>query len=232
MNLFYKYLLVLPTHIIINMNSKITTQEFKDYLISNHIPFSLTSKGEPDKRSSTVRKYYDKLYYEKYISQEVDKRLSVKQKIDNFVYNEEQENMECPICFDKIVDNVAIIGCSHKFCLSCYSMHIRENNNCPMCRSEICDKPKKLALLPKQQSEYLIQTLITREEPQRENLSLKGYYKHKIIELFKRFNSHFNPEAEPTKGHIQILVNTLELESKLTMYDLDRNIRKYYRSFV
>ena len=93
MNLFYKYLLVLPTHIIINMNSKITTQEFKDYLISNHIPFTLTSKGEPDKRSSTVRKYYDKLYYEKYISQEVDKRLSVKQKIDNFVYNEDQEEV-------------------------------------------------------------------------------------------------------------------------------------------
>ena len=55
-----------------------------------------------------------------------------------------EEVFECPICYEEVKDNQVMNKCGHKLCISCFGLHIRENNNCPLCRDEICQKPKNL----------------------------------------------------------------------------------------
>ena len=47
----------------------------------------------------------------------------------------------CPICHDKISitnkDNSCQTQCSHRFHLSCFALWIKNNNNCPYCRTVI-----------------------------------------------------------------------------------------------
>ena len=52
------------------------------------------------------------------------------------------DSKECPICFEKILEtNCATTPCGHKFCVSCIIKAGRANNNCPLCRQPLTDKP-------------------------------------------------------------------------------------------
>jgi thiol-disulfide isomerase/thioredoxin len=55
--------------------------------------------------------------------------------------NNEEDN--CPICIDKIIDNIKITNCNHKFHKHCLDEWLKYNNSCPYCRSEI-NKPEPI----------------------------------------------------------------------------------------
>lgn len=61
-------------------------------------------------------------------------------ELSNDVEEQEEEEKECSICYDKII-NIAKLGCNHEFCCACIEMHIRGTRiaivNCPLCRGEI-----------------------------------------------------------------------------------------------
>ena len=45
---------------------------------------------------------------------------------------------ECPICKEKLTEtNICRTKCKHSYCLSCLLEHLKEKNNCPLCRSVI-----------------------------------------------------------------------------------------------
>lgn len=50
----------------------------------------------------------------------------------------QEEDLECPICYDKIEQhNCQITKCNHKFHTQCLSEWFKKNNKCPMCRTII-----------------------------------------------------------------------------------------------
>ena len=76
---------------------------------------------------------------------EGDYRKEIEELTDNEIDDLKKINTEmCIICGESMKLNFAILSCKHAFCNSCIILHCRENNNCPMCRKEICKKPKKV----------------------------------------------------------------------------------------
>lgn len=56
----------------------------------------------------------------------------------------------CTICSESLDSDFCKLRCDHVFCVSCIAQHCRENNNCPLCRKEICCKPKRILPLNEQ----------------------------------------------------------------------------------
>ena len=52
---------------------------------------------------------------------------------------------ECVICMEPISDkDKAVLKCGHSFHASCmFSSVVKENNTCPLCRTEVSEKPEK-----------------------------------------------------------------------------------------
>lgn len=47
-------------------------------------------------------------------------------------------NQECSVCIEEIsVENFKRLICGHAFHVACINTWLQENNNCPMCRTEI-----------------------------------------------------------------------------------------------
>ena len=60
----------------------------------------------------------------------------------------------CVICSEELNKNHCLLLCEHAFCVSCIAQHCRINNNCPLCRKEICNKPKIMDKIPR---EFLVE---------------------------------------------------------------------------
>ena len=54
-----------------------------------------------------------------------------------------QEPPECMVCYDTIGEDSVRLKCNHNYCVGCFIKHMRLANTCGICRSEICDPPKK-----------------------------------------------------------------------------------------
>ena len=54
-----------------------------------------------------------------------------------------QEPQECIICYETTGKESVSLKCNHTYCLGCFIKHMRVANTCGMCRSEICEPPKK-----------------------------------------------------------------------------------------
>lgn len=54
-----------------------------------------------------------------------------------------KEPLECMVCYE-IVDKESVnLKCNHTYCVECFIKHMRVANSCGICRSEICEPPKK-----------------------------------------------------------------------------------------
>jgi hypothetical protein len=66
-----------------------------------------------------------------------------KQQIEKEQVKESYEEENCPICLDEFSDkpnNQSMTKCGHKFCTSCLMQHLRKNNNCPCCRTQLLEE--------------------------------------------------------------------------------------------
>ena len=62
----------------------------------------------------------------------------------------ETEKEECVICYEEISKGNVKLECGHKYCLNCFSQHIRLRSDCAYCRQEVCTVPppsKRLEML-------------------------------------------------------------------------------------
>jgi hypothetical protein len=57
-------------------------------------------------------------------------------------HQHQQHADECAICMEELdsVKNFAKTNCGHSFCLSCLVKSLKNNNTCPMCRTNIEEK--------------------------------------------------------------------------------------------
>tara|TARA_B110000046_G_C12887629_1_gene352900 strand:+ start:354 stop:929 length:576 start_codon:yes stop_codon:yes gene_type:complete len=54
-------------------------------------------------------------------------------------HQQQQEPIECAICMEELdsTKNFAKTNCGHSFCLTCLMRSLKNNNTCPMCRTNI-----------------------------------------------------------------------------------------------
>ena len=50
--------------------------------------------------------------------------------------------MECLICYEVLRTGHVTTECGHKYCVKCFSTHVRKSSKCAYCRSEMCDAPE------------------------------------------------------------------------------------------
>ena len=70
-----------------------------------------------------------------------------------------EEDNECPICMEPIVNGIVVLKCAHKLCPECYAKHSRVNNKCPMCRDEFSEKPKIASPMPDETRDSIVDRL-------------------------------------------------------------------------
>lgn len=66
-----------------------------------------------------------------------------KQQREKEQVKESYEEENCPICLDefgKKPNNQSMTECGHKFCTSCLMQHLRKNNSCPCCRTQLLEE--------------------------------------------------------------------------------------------
>lgn len=49
---------------------------------------------------------------------------------------------ECVICYEVLGIGQVTTDCGHKYCVKCFSTHVRKASKCAYCRAEMCDKPE------------------------------------------------------------------------------------------
>lgn len=50
--------------------------------------------------------------------------------------------MECVICYEVLGTGQVTTKCGHKYCVKCFSKHVRKTSKCAYCRSDMCDPPE------------------------------------------------------------------------------------------
>ena len=55
---------------------------------------------------------------------------------------EEEVERECIICYETVNNEKVSIKCGHTYCVGCFVKHMRLNNECAYCRTELCEAPQ------------------------------------------------------------------------------------------
>jgi len=97
--------------------------------------------------------------------------------------NKINEN-ECIICTN-IMKGIAQLECGHSFCIKCTIQHFRTKDNCPLCRTFICEVeiPNKKSI---DEINVVIEDILSTEYDTRNNLNMHDY----IVEQLQKVNSH------------------------------------------
>jgi hypothetical protein len=84
-------------------------------------------------------------------------------------------NEDCPICMEPMQGR-SILNCSHVFCINCSIEHFRTKQNCPLCRAEVCDAPKKTAnIISDQTMATIVEDNLGYVYPERHNFDLYNF---------------------------------------------------------
>ena len=201
-----------------------TVNDFKQYLDENNIPYTPRKDGYPNMSYKNMRSLYNN--HKKIKETEYYKKKSLTR-----VKQDKTEMNKCFICYDNMESGVVNLKCGHSLCASCFASHMREQNNCPFCREEICSKPKKIIKMPQAMFDNIIEINNERKYFQRENMNIKDY----INNLINNFITHFNLDNEQLMLYNQqktILRFKITQEIKEIMRDVIHDTETYYLSFM
>ena len=130
--------------------------------------------------------------------------------------NSEIQTDTCPIC-DSAFEDVCILKCKHKFCVTCAISHFRVKHNCPLCREVICTIPKTTVPICDDYIEAITENVFNNQHQRRSHLSMSGYILEKLT-YYKRNNV------------IKIEQYVTEIQSELynCMFDISDSITDWY----
>ena len=152
---------------------EVTDNELIDFMLTNkYSNYKKTKYNKPDMRCKINKQYYKALLQRKILEKNKnenlhsytnDKEEDYRKEIIN-MSNEDIEllktiNEPCVICGELMKGNHTVLKCKHAFCSDCMISHFRLKNNCPLCRKNICEKPKKVEIM----SEELVKGIINYE---------------------------------------------------------------------
>jgi len=116
--------------------------------------------------------------------------------------------IECCICMEEInktKSGLVETPCGHKFCLICIGQHLRENENCPLCRETICTPPSHQHLPVQQIMPEEVRLAILEDQ----YLEIRRAHL-KLAELLPNLNSHHNRQYA-VKIYTETLCNHMSL---------------------
>lgn len=222
------------------------------YTRENIEDYPKKSNGKPDMRKSQNKNVLVQLKKRQILEK------NKKENLSNFTENKEGDyrkeiiNMDdreiesfkkmssdyCIICCESLKTNHCMLPCEHYFCVSCIAQHCRENNNCPLCRKEICCKAKKVEKM----NPYLLQGIHDIEQQQNAIYTVlsddDNEYTHNqsiyneindfeaYIDKYKYGNEPYN-EEEFKAYKKEMLVSILDNIYQLNM-NISQKIVKFY----
>ena len=204
-----------------------TEDMFKNFLEENNITYKKNKNGMPNMKYKLIRELKEEHMKMKHIEFLKSINSSYKKK-ETFMMSENTSKIfNCGICYEeknKDIDGFAHLKCGHDLCIECYSLHIRENNNCPFCRDEICQKPKKIIRLPREMYHSIIQNTLNQTFEERDGLTFVEYI-GKILSPISE-NSDI---AAIVMNDIKMKILT---EIREVLKDVIHDTERYYMSFA
>ena len=152
------------------MEFKVTPEELINFMISKkYTNFKKTKNNKPDMRCTFNKQYYNLLVKIKMCeknkkenihtfttAKEKDYRKEIIDMTDEDIELFKNINESCVICGEIMKNNHSVLKCKHVFCNDCMISHFRVKDNCPLCRTTICEKPKKIIPMSSQLCEGFI----------------------------------------------------------------------------
>jgi hypothetical protein len=230
------------------IDTEVTSEDILEYYQENNIvDFPKKKNGYPNMNYTQNKKIKETILNLR--KERENKKLIAKAKIieDFHTSFSRQNNVqqtndtpECSICCEPINKNLAIFDCGHSFCLSCTIYHGRENNNCPCCRVEVCNKPVKREKMPIHSMSSIINQHINEKLYNRGNingdeiaaigLTLKDFISVKLNELLIITNNISSTQTLQPEQHEfkEKIIEELTKEVISTCGDVGSSIINWY----
>ena len=218
-------------------NPRLIMNKFVDYLNLNDIQFLITLDGLPDMRMKE-NKIQLKLFMEEYNNEIKNKRPNkpnrkslnqVRKKLEFDALEKAPslqtkiETYNCVICMEDISNNICLLECKHSFCVSCFAKHMRESGCCPLCRSNITEKPKKCEKIQTETIQQIMQNQLLNLYPERDNETFPNYLDNCCKEYFPSYKR----EEEGTRLEF---VQTIMKEVQEVGLDIGHQVAEWYNS--
>ena len=120
---------------------------------------------------------------------------------------------ECPICSEPLQD-MCILKCKHKFCITCTISHFRVKNNCPLCRTEICSMPKTFTPICDDYVEAISENVFNALDERRDYLTMKGYLLDRL--QFYKQNNVINVDRFVNEIYSEIMTNIFNISDNIS----------------
>lgn len=228
------------------VDTEVTSEDILEYYQENNIvDFPKKKNGYPNMNYTQNKKIREKILNLR--KEKENKNLMAKAKIieDFHTSFSRQNNVqqtrdtpECSICCEPINKNLAIFDCGHSFCLSCTIYHGRENNNCPCCRVEVCNKPVKRDKMPAYSMNSIINQHINEKLNNRGNiigigetsigLTLRDFIAVKLNELIITHVPIYQNIAQDQHEFKENIIEELTKEVISTCGDVGSSIINWY----
>ena len=200
--------------------------DFKDYLDTNNINYNKKKDGYP-RMTKKFQKMKDEHYCNKYNEYLQKKNNFLEKKIDININN----TNVCNICCETETKGFVKLNCGHDLCASCFAQHMRENNNCPFCRYEICNKPKKILKMPTEMFEALIIKNLANKYKERQCMNINEFVQSQLNKCYEDLKLTEEQE-EKSKQIIPRIKYKLMHEIEEIMKDMINDTEGYYMSFA
>ena len=140
-----------------------------------------------------------------------------------------KDTQNCNICYDTMNKGIVKLNCGHELCALCFSNHIRENNNCPFCRFEICKKPKKITKMCASVYHGFIIKHLSARYLERDKMTITEFVESQMNLCYKNLNLTEELNKIISKNKKKVHHNIL-YEFQETIKDVIHDIETYYIS--
>ena len=214
-------------------NPNLIMNKFADYLTSKEIMYLGRKNGLPDMRLKE-NKILWKLFMQEYNNEIKNKpsRKSLSQVRKKLEFDALEkapsvqtkiETYNCVICMEDISTNICLLECKHSFCVSCFAKHMRESGCCPLCRSNVIEKPKKCEKIQTETIHQIIGTQLTNLYPERDNQTFPNYLNNCCKEYFPSYKRE-------EEGRRLEFVQTIMNEVQEVGLDIGHQVAEWYNS--
>ena len=217
-------------------NSVLPAMSFKEFLDLRKVSYKVKKNGEPCIRSKKIKALqseYQAIHMKKFIDAWISYSKTNDEKWLELDKKRQEASFECPICYESISNNMVLNKCGHKLCISCFSMHIRENNSCPICRDEICRKPKKVIRMPPEMRRSLIEETLNEEYDERDGLTMRTFILNQFNKAIRLITGD-DPDMLPPEmvNELKLMRSKMVNEITASHNDMCLAMDKYYTSFM
>jgi len=121
------------------MNNREQIDELLEIYIRVHTPINERPAKMSHLRALNTYFHFPPTRYKNVLIQNLEPMRKKWSTIQTFIENTlVGKYEECPICYENMeINNYIFTPCSHIFCVKCLATHLRQKQECPICRNHI-----------------------------------------------------------------------------------------------